>query len=268
MKQKFGSVAHLSLPFDQPPPPPWRITEAGSGSVRRIEPAWHLTVAPTPDPVYSNAQISDYAGRSDFRWRPPLRLTVTARASSQSHHLRGTAGFGFWNHPFVPGEFGFRLPQAVWFFFGSPPNDMPLARGLPGHGWKAATIDATRPLFLALLPTAPLGFLLMRFPALYNRLWPVGQHALGVSECLLDPALLPERHTYTLDWQPAGVVFAVDGVPVHHSRHSPRGPLGLIAWIDNQYAVVTPQGRFGWGLVPLEREQSLILEQVEVKTDL
>ena len=88
---------------------------------------------------YVNAQISDYP---PFRWRPPLRLTVTAQASSAA--LRGTAGFGFWNHPFSPVGWSLRLPQAIWFFFGSPPNNMALAQGVPGYGWKAATISANR----------------------------------------------------------------------------------------------------------------------------
>jgi hypothetical protein len=30
---------------------------------------------------------------------------------------------------------------------------------------------------------------------------------------------------------------------------SPRGPLGFVMWLDNQYMVVTPWGRLGWGLL-------------------
>jgi hypothetical protein len=180
-------------------------------------------------------------------------------------NIRGTAGFGFWNHPFAPNERGFRLPRAVWFFFASPPNDIRLARDMPGAGWKAMTMDATRLLFLALLPTAPVGFLLMRVPALYRRLWPVGQRALGVSEQVLDAQLLAERHAYTLDWREDGVTFAVDGQTIHQTDCSPRGPLGFVAWVDNQYAIVTPQGRFGYGVVPLVQDQTLILETIDIQ---
>jgi hypothetical protein len=253
----------LETRFDTDLASPWRITEIGAGIVTRAPGELKMTLPQATERQYSNAQISDYTGRH-FSWRPPVRLTVTARASAPAEHLRGTAGFGFWNHPFVPGERSVHLPQAVWFFFSSPPSNMQLARGVPGPGWKAATFDATRWPFLALLPTAPIGLLLMRIPALYNRLWPVGQRAIGVSEALLDGDLLAERHTYTIDWRMNGVTFAVDGQVAHEADTAPGGPLGFVAWMDNQYAIVTPQGQFGFGLVRVEQEQELVLEQVSI----
>jgi hypothetical protein len=268
----------LETDFTQPLTPPWRVTEIGQGTVARESGLLRLSVPSTPVNVYSDAQISDYVGKRDFRWRPPVRMTVTAHTipplyevgrglgGGDQSFLRGTAGFGFWNHPFVPGERGFRLPQAVWFFFSSPPNNMKLAKGVPGPGWKAATIDATRWPFLALLPTAPLGVFLMRIPALYNRLWPVGQRAIGVSEHLLDTVLLAESHTYSLDWQADRVTFALDGNIIHITPAAPRGPLGFIAWIDNQYAIVTPQGQFGFGLLPVEWEQTLLIERIRIES--
>jgi hypothetical protein len=104
----------------------------------------------------------------------------------------------------------------------------------------------------------------MRVPALYRRLWPIGQRAIGVSEALLDPALLSQSHDYRLDWRSDGASFYVDAVLIHESPYAPGGPLGFVAWIDNQYAVVTPQGRFGFGLVPLATEQSLTIEQLSI----
>jgi hypothetical protein len=193
-------------------------------------------------------------------------MMVTARASAPADQLRGTAGFGFWNHPFVPGERGVHLPQAVWYFFSSPPSNMQLARGVAGPGWKAATFDARRWPFFALLPTAPIGILLMRIPSLYNRLWPVGQRAIGVSEAMLDGDLLAGTHTYTIDWRSDGATFTIDGRVAHEADTAPRGPLGFIAWMDNQYAIVTPQGQFRFGAVRVEREQALALEQVTVET--
>lgn len=246
--------------FQQPLASPWRVTEIGSGSVIQRPSLLQMTVSQTQ--VYSDAQISDYES-NDFRWQPPLRMTVRARFSADN--LVGTAGFGFWNQPFMPGQRGFRLPQAAWFFYSSPPSNMQLAQGIPGPGWKAATIDASRWSFLALAPTAPLGVLLMRVPALYNILWPLGQRAIGVSECLLDRALLTETHIYTLEWRIDGATFTVDGALTHESPYAPRGPLGFIAWVDNQYAIVTSQGRFNFGIVPIEREQSLILDAVTIE---
>lgn len=239
--------------------PDIRVTEIGSGTVRMIDGVLNLTNA--PDTGYSDAQISDYTEAS-FRWRPPLTLTVKARASSAA--ITGTAGFGFWNQPFMPGQYRLRLPQAIWFFFGSPPNNMQLAQSVPGWGWKVATINARRWQFLALVPAAPLGVLLMRVPTLYRRLWPIGQRAIGVSERLLSSDLLSTWHTYTLDWRTDGATFAVDGEIVHESPVAPGGPLGFVAWIDNQYAIVTPQGRFGFGLLPLTTSQTLQLETIRI----
>ncbi len=254
--------------FTEPLSPPWRFTQIGRGTVNQSPGLLRLDVPPTPARTYSDAQITDYTLRRDFFWNPPVRLTVTARAETSSPlGLQGTAGFGFWNHPFSPGEYTLRFPKAAWFFFASPPNNMQLALDIPGAGWKAATLDATRPQFLALLPTAPLGFLLMRIPALYRRLWPIGQRALGVSEHLLDTSLLFQRHTYTLDWQPDSLTFAVDSVTVHQTPSAPRGALGFVAWIDNQYAVVTPQGHFGWGLIPTDHPQSLLLDEIVIEGD-
>lgn len=250
---------HFRAPLESP----WRATAIGAGRVTFTPGAAHLQLPAGLTEGYHDAQIGDYASRADFRWRPPARMTVRARFVGDA--LRGTAGFGFWNHPFVPGERGFRLPQAVWFFFCAPPGDIALAQGVPGTGWKAAALDATRPAFLLLAPTAPLGFLLMRVPALYRRLWPLAQRAVGVSECLLDAALMHTTREYRLDWEHSHITFYVDGAPVHRTPSAPRGPLGFIAWIDNQYAIVTPQGRFGFGVSPVEREQVLVLESARVE---
>lgn len=245
--------------------PRWIVTEVGRGTVTESNGSLMLRVAGGYS-GYSNAQITDYAdgaGRLGFAWTPPLKLTVTAYAVGDP---RGTAGFGFWNHPFSPDMRGLpRLPRAIWWFFGSPPNDMRLAEGVPGHGWKAATIDATRPAALALAPFALPAVLVMRIPAIYVRLWRVIQRRLRISEKLLDPTLPRERHTYMLDWRADGAAFAVDGQIVHETPYAPRGHCGFVAWIDNQYAVVTPQGRFGFGIVPVERDQTLVLEDIVIE---
>ena len=261
-----------NLDFQKPLPAPWHTSSYGTGRVTEQSSALHLLLPANDAAHYHDAQLSDYAGQADFRWRPPLRMEVVAQyhvanTPAQAYPLVGTAGFGFWNHPFVPGERGVRLPKALWFFFSAPPSNMQLAQNVSGPGWKVATIDATRWQFLALVPTAPLGMLLMRLPALYHHLWPIGQRAIGVSEHLLDVSLLLERHTYSLDWQPDSVHFAVDGIVVHDASVALRGSLGFIAWIDNQYAVVTPQGQIKFGLVDVPQAQTLLLERVEINGD-
>ena len=241
---------------------PWRVTEVGGGTVRISDAGIWLKLAPGFACAYHDAQISDYDARErELRDQPPLRLGLRARAYGE---LTGTAGFGFWNHAFVPGERGFRPPQALWFFYGGPANDIALAKGVAGRGWKAAAINAKNPRFFALLPAAPLGFLLMRRRRLYDALWPRGQAAIGVSETALDPALLDEFHAYSIEWRRGGAVFAVDGEVVLEARNVPRAPLGFIAWIDNQYAIVTPQGRFGHGLLDIPREQTLHLTDISI----
>ncbi|HEX2621499.1 MAG TPA: family 16 glycosylhydrolase [Phototrophicaceae bacterium] len=237
------------------------VTEIGQGKVTETDERVDLTVAARYD-EYSNAQIASYKTRHDFSYIPPLRMTLMAQVTGE---LRGTAGFGFWNHPYVPGERGFRLPRAVWFFHASPPNNIALAKGVPGYGWKAATFDATRWQFLTLLPTAPIGFLLMRIPKLYNLLWSIGQQAIGVHEQLLNHDLLKSSHRYTIEWLPDEIRFLVDDQLVHCVRLTIKGKLGFIAWVDNQYAIVTPQGHFGAGLMDHTGEQILMLNQIEIK---
>lgn len=239
----------------------------GAGRLETENGVTRLALAGARRAAYSNAQLDDYAGlpRRRFPWRPPLRLSVRARFSHPAEQLRGTAGFGFWNNPIPPGMRGLpRLPRAVWFFFSSPPSNMALALDAPGHGWKAAAFNAMQPAFYALAPFAPAGFLLMRIPALHRALWPLAQRAIGVSEAALRVDMAG-WHTYTLEWWPKRARFLVDGAHVHTTPAAPPGPLGFVAWLDNQYAVVTPQGRFGFGFLDPPDAQWLALESVWIE---
>jgi hypothetical protein len=233
------------------------LTELGAGTVTPTDDGYQLYVPPTDVTAYHDAQFADYTlPARDFAWEAPVTMRV--RAWFNTADVRGTAGFGFWNHPFSPEMRGLpRPPQAAWFFYGSPPNDMPLARGVPGAGWKAATISARRPQFWALAPFTLPGVLMMRVPMLYRALWPLGQDALAIREALLPPDLMTRPTDYALTWDREAVRFAVDGATVLESPFRLTGRMGFIAWIDNQYAVVTPQGRFGWGVVDVPAAQSL-----------
>lgn len=253
--------------FDGPLDPAWTVTQTGRGEVALAQGRLRLTDAPTPDGIYSNAQVADYDYDTfDMRWRPPLHMRVTAQASTSGDALRGTAGFGFWNHPLSPGPTRKlpRLPKAVWFFFGSPPGRLKLAYDTPGPGWKAATVDLMRPRALVLAPLALPVVLLNQLPALYRRIWPPLQRILSISEHALDNTLLAERHTYEIDWLRDGVAFSIDGTTVHHAATCPGGGVGFVAWIDNQYMRVSPRGDFGWGLLPLAAPQTLWLDDVAI----
>jgi hypothetical protein len=230
----------------------WHATQVGGGRLVVHPDGLRLLTAGARRGAYADAQIDDYAGRARrrFDWRPPLRLTVRARASGP---LAGTAGFGFWNNPFSPLGGAPALPSAIWFFLASPPSEMPLAQGVPGHGWKAACIDATRPAALAWAPLALPVLALNHAPALYQRIWPHVQRGLRVAEAPIAP-LGQQWREYAIEWRVESARFLIDGRSVLETDRPPRGPLGFVAWVDNQWMVATPRGRFGWGLLDAEAQ--------------
>jgi hypothetical protein len=242
----------------------WHISEQGQGRVISKEGMIELRLPAVDDSSYHNAQISNYDQRRQFSSTPPLRLSLIAHASTSD--LRGTAGFGFWNHPFAPNERGFRIPQALWFFFSSPPNSMSLAKGVPETGWKAATFNAKHWSFYALAPTAPLAVPLMNIPFFYEALWPIGQKAIGVSEFHMDKSILETPHHYALEWRENSARFFLDGKLILESHHAiPNNALGFVAWLDNQYAIVSPKGNVGFGLMDIPQAQSVFLSDIMIE---
>jgi hypothetical protein len=245
----------------------WRQYRKGTGVLEPTGSTLRFVVEGARRRQYSDAQIDDYQGlpRRRFPWRPPLRLAVRARFSHPVGELLGTAGFGFWNDPFVMS--GGRLPmlpRAIWFFYASPPSDMRLDLETPGFGWKAATLDALQPVALPLAIIALPAALLMNLPSLYRALWPPMQRALRVGEASL-PADMTEWHTYVLEWGTERARFFVDPdqspAPILEAP-SPRGPQGLVVWLDNQYLVATPQGRFRWGMLDIAQRQWMEVERL------
>jgi hypothetical protein len=57
----------------------------------------------------------------------------------------------------------------------------------------------------------------------------------------------------------------VDGQQVLDCATPPRGPLGLVIWLDNQFMVVTPQGRLRHGLLAKPGEQWLEIGSVVIE---
>ena len=247
----------------------WQRCVLGSGSVEQTGSTFRFLNSDTSSRQYTNAQIDDYQNlpRRRFPWRPPLRLTVRARFSHPSGELRGTAGFGFWNDPFLmTGARAPMLPRAVWYFYASPPTDIKLDVNTSGRGWKAATIDALRPAAFLLVPVVLPVVLLMNIPSLYRALWPPIQRALNVREAAIGVEMR-EWHTYVIEWNEGQTFFLVDGESVLEHAPSPRGPLGFVMWLDNQYMVVKPWGRFGWGLLESPGPQWLEVDRLKIVSE-
>jgi len=100
-------------------------------------------------------------------------------------------------------------------------------------------------------------------PALYRRIWPRVQRSLRVAEASI-AALEQQWREYTIEWRSDGARFLEDGAVILETDRPPRGPLGFVAWVDNQWMVATPRGRFGWGLLNVEA-QGLDLAQVWIE---
>jgi hypothetical protein len=245
----------------------WQRFVVGAGALEPTGSTLRFSLDGANSKRYSNAQIDDYQGlpRRHFVWRPPLKLRVRARFSDPAR-LQGTAGFGFWNDPFLmTGKRLPTLPQAAWFFFASAPSDMKLDLETPGRGWKAATIDAARPAALALAPTAPLAVLMMNLKPVYRRLWPPIQQALHIGEAELG-ADMAQWHTYVLEWGQNKCHFSLAGCPeAVLEAPSPRGPLGFVMWLDNQFLAVTPWGRLRWGLLNVPDRQWMEVDELEIE---
>lgn len=257
--------------FKPDSPRRWKRRLVNGGRLIVHEEGLRLVLPQAHHTRYSNAQIDDYSGSShrNYPWHPPLRLHVRARFGGS---LTGTAGFGFWNHPFVPLPVpgvpwtvaGAPIPpRAIWFFHASPPNDMAIAQGVPGHGWKAATLDTLRLSAWRWAPLAPAVMLLNHWPTAERRIWRHVQRDLQISETLIESP--PDTwHDYVLEWQRDGARFTIDGHVVHETDRSPGGPLGFVAWIDNQYAIATRWGQLGYGLLDVAQPQWLDLAELRI----
>jgi hypothetical protein len=63
-------------------------------------------------------------------------------------------------------------------------------------------------------------------------------------------------HRYRLEWEAKRTAWYVDDALMFESSVSPNAsrPLGVIIWIDNQYAAFTPEGRIAFGVLEGEEE--------------
>ncbi len=215
---------------------------------------WRLGIPAGPSDRYRLAQLDDYLSlpRRAFLWSPPLHLSLYARSSSRS--IPGTWGFGLWNDPFSMGVLSKSggkylpvLPNAAWFFFGSPINYLSLSDAVPANGWLASTFRS---------PLLPSAFSLLAIPALPLLLLPpamrllrkftrslVRQEAITLDN---DPTVWSY---YELFWETECVEFHVNNQLRLRASVAPAGLMGLVIWVDNQYASLPPDGRLRYGFL-------------------
>jgi hypothetical protein len=241
--------------------------------------AYHLSIPAGKADKYRLAQLDDYTKtrRGRFPLHPPTSLSLSARASSES--IPGTWGFGLWNDPFgLSLGFGgnpFRLPtlpNAVWFFGASEESYLSFrAPTTGGLDTSKKSAHPTRP--------ASNGFLAQTFrsPRFHPLLIPAGialPFSRNVTRRLLGKVIgedgirlrvdVTQWHRYRLDWRENEVSFEVDDARVFESSVSPKVPLGLVIWIDNQYAAFTPEGRIGFGVLENPEPAWLEITNIDV----
>ena len=222
--------------------------------VHRTGNDWRLEIQAGKNKNYRLAQLDDYsdATRKNFLHLPPCSIWLNARLSESN--LPGTWGFGFWNDPFgynlgIKG--GARmipvLPNSAWFFYASPMNWLSIHKNIPANGFFAGTIAAPAIpslLFAPFLPGLPL-LALKPVSRLLRRV--VGniirQDAVAIS---LDVTLW---HNYSIEWLREYLVFKIDGGTILETNILPNPPLGLVIWIDNQFAAWESNGNLSYGVL-------------------
>jgi hypothetical protein len=242
----------------------------GGGTVETIDPG-HLRLSlPQENSAYCDAQLDDYHAlpRRLFRWRPPLSFHIQARASHQ--WPVGTLGFGFWNDPFTlsfgQGGAARRIPappQALWYFYGSQENELPLNPGKAKNGWKASSLNFPQLHPLVVAPTASIALILLRLGLLREAIIQRAIRSAKAVEADLKMSLT-DWHDYAIEWKDDSADFYVDDTHVLSANNPPRGPLGFVVWIDNQFAVVSIERGVYFGITPTEKEQWLEIKDLEI----
>jgi hypothetical protein len=216
---------------------------------------WHLEIPANSKRGYRLAQLDDHGSlqRRNFPWKPPLTLSLQARLSSQE--IPGTWGFGFWNDPFsfllsfskVVPRFP-TLPDAAWFFHASPHNYLSFRDDLPANGFLAASFSSLKVPWILLVFASPTIAL-----ALTSQTAQVPRKLLRRAvqqDASLIHTDVTRWHEYSMEWDIGHVKFFLDGESIMQTDITPRGPLSLVIWIDNQYAALPPNFRLRYGTLP------------------
>ena len=243
-----------------------KTRQTKGASVSLTSNGWRLTIPAGSAGSYRLSQLDNHAhiARKNYPYSPPFSLSLKARVSSAS--VPGTWGFGLWNDPFGfsfgPEDNFFRLPalpNALWFFHASPQNYLSFRDDKPAQGFLAQAFRS--PGFDPLLIPAGLAlpFSRKKTRQLLSRVIDEDSAAVSVD--------VTQWHTYRLEWSPMRSAFWVDDVKVLESPVSPHPPLGLVIWIDNQYAAFRPDGKIAYGILE-GKEEWLEIEDMEIKRSL
>ncbi|MCX6059926.1 MAG: family 16 glycosylhydrolase [Chloroflexi bacterium] len=234
--------------------------------IERVKNGWRLGIQKGDSLGYRDAQLDDYSQLPRHKY-PHQTLSLSLRAKISSSSIAGTWGFGLWNDPFgMSLGFGgnpFRLPalpNAVWFFSASPQNYLSFTNDKPAQGFLAQTFRSPKfhPLLILAGFTLPFSPLRKMTRKLLSAVIDEDSLALSVD--------VTQWHAYRLEWSPKRVVWYVDDAPVFESPISPNPPLGIIIWIDNQYAAFTPEGRIAFGILE-GKEEWLEIEDLIIKEE-
>jgi hypothetical protein len=229
-----------------------------SGRVDRDGQHYRLTIPTTSADTYVDAQLDDYEHTlpRQFTNHPPQTMTIRARFSHQQ--VKGTAGFGFWNHPFSREGAVIDPPCNVWFFYSSPESDLRVARGFPGHGFKASMLNSGRMPRVVVTIGSMLFNLLLRVPVISKLIMSAARSAVNTSEIMLNLDMTV-WHEYKLNWLPNVATFCVDGKEILRAPHPPQMALGFAAWIDN-YRASAGGSHYQFAYVAVTQEQWMELE--------
>ena len=268
-----------------------------NASVISTEKGWRLEIQKGDSLHYRDAQLDDYSQLPRHKF-PHRTLSLSLRAKTSSSSIAGTWGFGLWNDPFgLSLGFGgspFRLPalpNAVWFFYGSGENYLSFkspsttppasqnggsAQDVPANGFMAQTFRSPKFHPLLILAGLTLPFSRKAARKLLSKvidedgvsLWNMQEHPQGTRAPALQKVDVTHWHAYRLEWSEKRVVWYLDDILVFESPVSPNAsrPLGVIIWIDNQYAAFTPEGKIAFGVLEggnewLEIEDIVISEK-------
>lgn len=154
------------------------------------------------------------------------------------------------------------LPNASWFFHASKENWLSFSDH-PGNGFLAQ-VFASPTIPSPLLDLSAIPFLPLLVSQMTRRWIRNLAHHLIKEDGIHLNLDVTRWHEYKLEWNTGRSIFSVDDGIILNSTVCPASPLGLVIWLDNQYAALTPEGKLGFGVLQNETAW-LEMENLELK---